>query len=109
MPRHGFRVRGNFVLKEFSKSNSSTQEFLNKSIIDENTNYTYIIDIYEDINVLANSISKIWSVVQHFNKYNKTSKIWILTRQAQYIYEDDIQKGFSNQYSKMSNHLFNIW
>ena len=24
-------------------------------------------------------------------------------------YEDDIQKGFSNQYSKMSNHLFNIW
>lgn len=65
----------------------SIEDFFNKSI-SENTNYIYIIDIQIDMVMLEHNLYKIWSVVQYFNKNNKTSKIWIITKDFSYIHKD---------------------
>ncbi len=76
----------NFFDDSTSKS-ISVEDFFYKNI-SENTNYIYIIDMKIDMNMLEHNLYKVWSVVQYFNKNNKTSKIWIITKNFSCIHKD---------------------
>jgi acyl transferase domain-containing protein len=62
----------------------STSQFIQEAIL-EDTNYLYVLDMNDDINVLHQHIHKAWQVVQYFVQHNQRSKLWIVTEQSQWI------------------------
>ncbi len=76
-------------LQNYSNSLSTNKEFLSKAI-SEDTNYIYIVDLEDSLDIFEDKILEVWNTLKYFNENNKTSKIWIITKNAQDVYKEDI-------------------
>ncbi|RXJ94833.1 hypothetical protein CRV00_05740 [Malaciobacter molluscorum] len=76
-------------LQNYSNSLSTNKEFLSKDISDD-TNYIYIVDLEDSLDIFEDKILEVWTTLKYFNENNKTSKIWIITKNGQDIYKEDI-------------------